>query len=595
MPGIVGLITKMPPRDAEAKVLRMVAAIRHEPSYVSGVWRDESLGVYAGWAERDTTATLSPIQDASSDLAILFSGETLAERGGASDERARLLQAAEYDSHFPKSLNGLFHGVMVDRKTNKVVLFIDRYGMHRLYYYEAEDAFYFAAEAKAIHAVCPQTRAIDPEGLAQFISCGCTLGNGTMFQDISVLPGGSAWVFNAGALSAKENYFHPSEWENQTALDLESYHQQLRAVFAERIPKYFQGVQQIGVSLTGGLDSRMLMSWSGAAPRTLRCYSFGGVYRDSQDVKIARNVALVCDQPHEVICAGPEFLQSFQHYAERTVFLTDGCVEVKHAPDLYVSECAARMSPVRVTGNYGGEVLRQVRAFRPMDPRPGVFAPELNGQLARVKEVFAGLLTAHPLTFAAFCQAPWRQYGLLSLERTQQQIRSPFLDNNIVQAVYRAPNSALLSDDTSLRLIAEGSRELRRIRTDRGVGGQLPAWLAALQQAWFEFTFKAEYAYDYGMPQSVVRVDHALKQLHLERLFLGRHKFTHFRVWYRDALSNYVRDTLLDPRALTRPYLERGAVERMVREHCAGRRNFTSEIHKLLTLEHIHRLFIDRP
>ena len=82
-----------------------------------------------------------------------------------------------------------------------------------------------------------------------------------------------------------------------------------------------------------------------------------------------------------------------------------------------------------------------------------------------------------------------------------------------------------------------------------------------MRREYLEFTFKAEYAYDYGMPQPVARIDHAFSRLHLERLFLGRHKFYHFRVWYRDALANYVREMLLDSRSLARPSLERKRVE----------------------------------
>ena len=108
-----------------------------------------------------------------------------------------------------------------------------------------------------------------------------------------------------------------------------------------------------------------------------------------------------------------------------------------------------------------------------------------------------------------------------------------------------------------------------------------------------EFTFKAEYAYDYGMPQWVARVDHLFSPFHLERIFLGRHKYYHFRVWYRDALSEYVREILLDPRTLSRPYLHRSMVEAVVQGHLKGGRNYTSEIHKLLTLELLHRLFVD--
>jgi asparagine synthase (glutamine-hydrolysing) len=79
----------------------------------------------------------------------------------------------------------------------------------------------------------------------------------------------------------------------------------------------------------------------------------------------------------------------------------------------------------------------------------------------------------------------------------------------------------------------------------------------------------------------------------LERLFLGRHKFNHYRVWYRDSLSSYVRETLLDSRSLSRPYLRRGGVEAAVQGHLRGGQNHTTEIHQLLTLELIHRLFAD--
>jgi asparagine synthase (glutamine-hydrolysing) len=196
------------------------------------------------------------------------------------------------------------------------------------------------------------------------------------------------------------------------------------------------------------------------------------------------------------------------------------------------------------------------------------------------------------VTFAAFRQSPWYHHGILSLEQTQLTVRSPYLDNDFVRTVYRAPKSDDGSSDLRLRLIADGSPALRRIRSDRGVGGK-SGLSSKVARGLLEFTFKAEYAYDYGMPQSVARVDHMLAPLHLERLFLGRHKFSHYRVWYRDSLSKYVRQMLLDSRTLSRPYLERKGVEAIVRGHLGGGRNHTTEIHKLLTLELLHRLFLD--
>src|ERR1700733_12387122 len=196
-------------------------------------------------------------------------------------------------------------------------------------------------------------------------------------------------------------------------------------------------------------------------------------------------------------------------------------------------------------------------------------------------------------TLASFKQAPWHQYGGLALEQTQISVRTPFLDNDFVRTVYRSPESALASNEVSQRLIGDGNRALLEIPTDRGLGGSRGRLSEAASRAVLEFLFKAEYAYDVGMPQGIARMDHALSALRLERLFLGRHKIFHFRVWYRDALAGYVREMLLDPRTLSRPCFSRKGIEAMVRGHLKGDRNYTSEIHKLLTLEILHRLFLD--
>src|SRR5258708_26330537 len=70
-------------------------------------------------------------------------------------------------------------------------------------------------------------------------------------------------------------------------------------------------------------------------------------------------------------------------------------------------------------------------------------------------------------------------------------------------------------------------------------------------------------------------------------------RFFHFRVWYRDELANYVREILFDPRSLARPYLKPEAVRTIVNGHLKGNRNYTTEIHRLLSLELTHRLFVD--
>jgi asparagine synthase (glutamine-hydrolysing) len=95
------------------------------------------------------------------------------------------------------------------------------------------------------------------------------------------------------------------------------------------------------------------------------------------------------------------------------------------------------------------------------------------------------------------------------------------------------------------------------------------------------------------MPDWLARADRCLTPLRLERWFLGRQKFCHFRSWYRRPLAGFVKEVLLDPRSRTRSYLNGSALEPMVAGHIRGTRNCTVEIHKLLTLELIHRLLLD--
>ncbi len=601
MPGIVGLITKLPRENAEAQLLGMVQSLCHEPFYSSGTWVDETHGLYVGWvARRGSFADGMPLQNEAGDVTLIFSGEdftgsdvaeALKEHGHqvAAGGASYLVHRSEDEPDFPSGLNGRFHGLVADRRRGTATLFNDRFGLQRLYYHKAKDAFYFAAEAKAILKVRPELREMDSRALGEFLVCGCVLENRTLFPRVQVLPPGSAWIFRDGKLETKGSYFEPRQWEEQEPLGMEEYYARLRDAFVGHLPRYFNGRERVGVSLTGGLDTRIIMAWHKPPQGSLPCYTFGSVYRDNQDVLLARKVAGICGQPHQVITAGNGFLSRFPYYAERSVYLTDACIDLSRSPDLYVNEKARQIAPVRVVGTYGSEMLLNAVMFKPEQPASGLFQSELLPQFRAAEETYNLARRVHPVTFVAFRQSPWHHYGVLGLEQTQVAVRSPYLDNDLVRTLYRAPGPLEENQEARLRLVREGNPVLARLRTDRGIGARS----GLLSRGPLEFTFKAEYAYDMGMPQWVARLDHVFAPLHLERLWLGRHKPFHFRVWYRDQLAPWVREVLFDSGSLARPYLVAAAVGAAIDGHLKGIRNYTTEIHRLLALELAHRLFVD--
>ena len=139
MPGIVGLITKMPRVRAEKELLRMVAAVRHESFYVTGTWIDEFQGIYLGWtALEHSFSNTMPLRNELGDVSLVFSGEEfpdpevsrrLRERGHGFEANgpSYIIHLYEEDPTFPACLNGRFHGMVTDQTRGTATLFNDRY------------------------------------------------------------------------------------------------------------------------------------------------------------------------------------------------------------------------------------------------------------------------------------------------------------------------------------------------------------------------------------------------------------------------------------------------------------------------------------
>lgn len=600
MSGIVGIIAS---NQVERRPVleKMVQALGSLAPYSSGTSVNKSLGLWGGWVSAaGAFSDGMPVWNEDKNVFLLFAGQEYTDSSELNQLRARGHQFnsgdasylihlyEEFGAECLSRLNGSFCGLIGDLRARKIILFNDRYGLNRVYFHESEDGFYFASEAKCLLKVLPGLRRLEVQSLGEFLSCGCVMQNRTLFENMKLLPPGSAWTFIAGQLTEKKTYFESREWEEQPELEPSAYYQELKTAWQRLLPRYFRGDAAIGLSMTGGVDSRMILGWAPRQGGQLACYTFGGKFRDCADVRISQQLARLCGQTHEVLPLGDEFLKRFSGLAEKAVHISDGACDVTGAIDLYVQERAREIAPVRITGTNGGEILRRLVAFKPAFDGCELFASEVVRSVEAARQTYTEELKAHPLSFTAFKQAPWFMGSKFVLERTMVELRMPYFDNDLVRLAYRTPKELVNDNEISLRLAGEGNPVLANVGTDRNQGQ------GKAKHLFQEFTYKAEYAYDYGMPQWLAKIDRVLAPLQLERLFLGRHKIAHFRVFYRDELAGYVKAMLLDSRTLQRPYLDRRAVENAVVKHLEGRGNYTRQIHKLLTLELIMRELVER-
>jgi asparagine synthase (glutamine-hydrolysing) len=586
MPGIAGIIGPKPAGECERAVTSMIAAMRHEPFYESGTYLAPEMGVYAGWtahprsfAARESAAGTPP------HLAWMLSGECVSDAGGADIG----MSYARLGDGFVRTLNGLFSGVLIDRSRARVLLFNDRYGLERIYFHEADGVVYFASEAKALLRVLPELRAFDDDGVAQFLAIGCTHGQRTLFRGVHLLEGGSLWCFERGE-QRRQRYMTPACLEAQPALSEEAFNEEFAARFKTALTRYLGDAEGVGISLTGGLDTRMIMACLPPTSKRPISYTFSGQRDRTLDERIAARVAAACGLDHRVLRIGTDFLSGFASHVDKTVYVTDGCFGATGAHEVYLNAKARQLAPIRLTGVYGSEVLRSMSTFKPLGLSSDMFDADFGPAIALAARM-AAPNGDHPVTFATFKEIPSNLFGSLAAGRSQVTFRTPYLDNDIVSLAYQAPVHVRRSPDSALRLISRNHPHLARIPTDRGVVAGPHGSFHPLRRLFAEVTFKLDYLHKEGLPHRLSPLDPAIDRLSLFGV-LGLHKYLPYRRWFRKELSSHLRQVFADARTSRLPYWNHAFLATAVGDHLSGRRNYLREINAVLTLEAVDRLLI---
>jgi asparagine synthase (glutamine-hydrolysing) len=571
MPGIYGIISKRPEAINIEELKAMGGSMHTEPFYRKGDYTFSEGGVCVGWTcHEGSFSDCMPVINEKKDILLFYSGENFKEIEEIDELKGRnhsfnkrnasylVHMYEEWGEDFLAMLNGHSHGILIDKRNGKTILFNDRYGLHRLYYCEGKDTLYFSTEAKAILAILPaESRRIDMPGLAEFFTYNCVLDNRSLFKNVFLLPGGSSWVFNGDGTVDRKTYFHPSTLETQPLLEREFHYERLVYTLQKLLKRYFKAEDKIGIRLSNDLDIRIILANALYGPEKVPCYAPGGPYGSSDESQSAQQIVGVTGQVLHIIALDSEFMKQYPRLSQKVVSISDGAVDITGAAELYLHERAREIAPIQVSGAYGGAVLRKAQLLQ---------LNSLNGELfdhgfhTMVNEVRARYdeLSSKSLTFNVSKGIPWAGFSKLSTERSQMMVRTPLIDNDLVELIYRATNEVTEGEETSLRLVRDGNPLL----------AEKPA--SCLKKI----------------------AGSALRTLSKHR---HGHRPLYPGLWYSNGLSGYVREILLDKRSLDRPYINKSSLENIVRIHTQGKGNYTNEITAALSAELVHRLFIDKP
>jgi asparagine synthase (glutamine-hydrolysing) len=537
-----------------------------------------------------------PIANEGADITVFVAGDPLI--GPTVSERLRraghdfdpsnasylVHMYEELGDQFLREVNGGFSGCLIDVNRGRICLFCDRFRMGRLYYREESDRFIFASEAKAILRVTPGARQLDEEGLAQFLAYGCTVADRTLFKSVKMLPPAAQWMFSRGGGAQKRRYFDVGEWEDSSLTgQAEVGAEEFSTIFQNALQSCFAGPSRLGLSLTGGLDTRLILALRDNGRGILPSYTFGGPIGDTRDIAVAKRLATAFHTDHTVLRLGPDFLNDFGRYAERAVYVSDGTTRASGAHEYYLSSLARTIAPVRLTGNYGSEILHGVDTFKPLNLDSNTFVGELVEPIGRAHQMVKSERACPPVTFAAFKDVPWRIAAGISAGEAHLQARTPYLDPSLVKVAYRLVSRPGTAGRVVRDLIRTRQPQLGSIATDRGIVINDSVLSLPLKAA-SQMTFKIDYLFSDGMPPYLQRMS-GLRNLFPWR----RHRYLDYRNWWRHECREFVLDVLSDRRTRQRGYLRQNAVTQLADGWLTGGRHVFAELDIILTLELLQR------
>src|SRR5262245_31864112 len=154
-----------------------------------------------------------PMWDPARRFAIVYNGELYNHRElrtelatrwrfrTTSDTEVMLAAYATWGAAALPRCNGMFALAVWDDAERELFLARDRLGEKPLYVHRGPGRFAFASEIKALLADPSIDRAIDPQGLANYLTFGHAVAPTTMFRGIEKLPPGHTMRVRGGRVS----------------------------------------------------------------------------------------------------------------------------------------------------------------------------------------------------------------------------------------------------------------------------------------------------------------------------------------------------------------------------------------------------------
>jgi asparagine synthase (glutamine-hydrolysing) len=540
---------------------------------------------------------------------VLFHGEldnadelraALAERGRRCGDSAADLLRCLYEVHKQRAaslLRGSYCAAILDEGTGALVLVADQLGSYPIYWFHTDDRFVFASELRAALRDHPRP-ALNASAVADFIKFGFPMGDKTLAKGVDMVPAGSTVTCctRTGTVQVQQHasvaeLFEPAD------IDRDSYLDQVRAASAASMDRAVAGSHRFGLSLSGGLDTRVILSGMDRRGRSAGTATFTLGGRGCADEVIGYELARMAHTDHHFVALDDHYLDDLLPTVTQMVSLTDGMYLSHGFTEMLALQGFAGSDCGVLLRGHAGELAKASTAwpFHTDDRLRQMtgaheFVPYMMSRLTHVsrgdaaREVLSDAwvesldgasaatslqqsvdgVALRPVDLCSYVYLKeyHRRVTVPSLEifRNVADVRLPLADTALLAAVLRGP--AAWRDGVTIHQALIRANDPRYLRV-RNPNTGAPAGAGPLQEAILD------------------KLNSVLRRLNV----YGYRHYHSFDGWMRRSLLDLVDRVVLDADTLARGVYRESTVRRMAAEAHAGKQDHDDLLQALVIVE----------
>jgi asparagine synthase (glutamine-hydrolysing) len=573
----------------------------------------------------DLCTGAQPICNEDKTVWIVFNGEIynyaqlrkeLVKRGhqfySTTDTEVIIHLYEEYGTESLQWLQGMFAFAIWDEKDQTLFLARDRVGIKPLYIADTGRALVFGSEIKALLADPDVKCIVDLQSVDKFLTHFCLPGKETLWKGILKVEPGHYLLARRGRYEIRQYWdlcYHPGKRYKDINEAAEALYEMTRRTVREHMISDVP----VGFLLSGGVDSTIVLSCAATeTDKKISTFTVGFDNVQFEDERIYAKLAAkrFGSEHHEITITPKEFwdfLPTLVRHMEEPV--CDPPAVSLH----YVAKLARQHVKVLLSGEGGDEVFggyNDYRNFqllervkRGIHPMESVLSWALKAAnhfrpLQKAGKFASFVTTPLPDYYYSRVASPFSYFNRSKAELYTPSFQEAVCSNRSVEVIRnffgKVKNQPALNQMQYLDIKTTLPNDLL-VKADRiTMCNSLELRVPFLDHVMLEFAT--------GLPTDYMVKGLATKRI-LKRAFkkripteIIRRKKAGFPIpiqrWVQNELSEQVRDLLLSNTFFNRGFFRKRGVEKLL---AAGNRGqpVAKEIFSLLTLEFLHREFID--